>query len=318
MVPDITPMRPGGIAIRDCTLREGRDVPGVDFSIEQTLAVARMLAKAGVPEAEIVAPGRVRQDLEPASRVRAEGIPLRTSGLVYASRPQCREEIDALSACVDRVDLLMPVADGRAPHDRGTKKRLLLDALRYAQAHPVAVGVGFPNATQVDPEFVLEMCVACAEGGATRIVIYDTNGSADPVAIDGLIRRLASRIEVPLFFHAHNDLGLATANAFAAARAGAAGLDVTVNGIGDRAGNASLEQVAMVLHLRGFQTGIALDTLRALSDAVARECGIAVSKLAPVVGEFVATHKAPGHLEAPGLFEAFDAALVGLTRRFDG
>ena len=125
---------------------------------------------------------------------------------------------------------------------------------------------------------------------------------------------MKAHIGVPVFFHGHNDLGLAAANAFAAVRAGADGLDVTVNGLGDRAGNASLEQVAMILHLRGIRTGIRLETLTRLSGAVGRESGIAVSPLAPVVGAFVATHKSPGHLEIPELFEAFDPALVGVRR----
>jgi homocitrate synthase NifV len=122
---------------------------------------------------------------------------------------------------------------------------------------------------------------------------------------------------IEIFFHAHNDLGLATANALAAVRAGASGLDLTVNGLGDRAGNASLEQVVLGLHLRGYPTGIALDRLRALSEVVARESGVDVSKQAPVVGEFIVRHKSPSHLEHSDLFETFDPNLLGIERSLE-
>jgi isopropylmalate/homocitrate/citramalate synthase len=94
-------------------------------------------------------------------------------------------------------------------------------------------------------------------------------------------------------------------------------LDVTVNGLGDRAGNAPLEQVALALRLGGFETGVALRNLRTMSETVAKESGVQVSKLAPVVGEFVALHKSPSHLMDPDLFEAFDPKLVGIERKLD-
>ena len=120
-----------------------------------------------------------------------------------------------------------------------------------------------------------------------------------------------------ILFHGHNDLGMATANSLAAVQAGADALDVTVNGLGDRAGNAALEQVALALHLRRFDTGISLGSLRSMSRAVERESGVALSRLAPVVGEFVFQHKSHSHLCMPELFEAFDPALVHDERKID-
>jgi homocitrate synthase NifV len=309
--------RSSKIVIRDSTLREGLDVPGVCFSTEQKLRIAKLLDQAEVPEIEVVAPGKVFEDLEFAGRLKAKGLRIRTSGLVYAYGPRCREEVDAVSGCLDRLDLLMPVSERRKPYDRSAKKSLLLEMLAFSRQRPSAVGVGFPHSTQTAPEFLLEISQESADQGAERIVLYDTNGSSDPFAVYDLIGRLKEHLKVPLFFHAHNDLGLATANSMAAARAGVDGLDATVNGLGDRAGNASLEQVVMALHLKGFQTGISLDTLRLLPKTVEQESGIEVSRLAPIVGEFVATHKSPGHLEIPELFEAFDPCLVGLRRRID-
>ena len=308
---------PREIVIRDSTLREGLDVPGVAFTTEQRLAIARLLDHANVPEIEIVSPGKVFEDLEFARRLQAEGLRIRTSGLVYSSRPRCREEVAAISGCLDRLDLVMPVSEKRKPYDRAAKTSVLLDALDQSLKHLSHVGVGFPHATQADPEFLLEISRESVKKGAKRVVVYDTNGSADPFAIHDLIRCVKENLDVPVFFHAHNDLGMATANSLAAARAGADGLDATVNGLGDRAGNAPLEQVVMSLHLKGFQTGISLEALKRLSDTVARESGVEVSMLAPIVGAYVATHKSPGHLEIPELFEAFEPSLVGLRRKID-
>jgi homocitrate synthase NifV len=306
------------IAIRDCTLREGRDVPGVEFSIEQCLTIARALAEAGVTEIELVAPARIAEDLPAAARLRSEGLPLTISGLVYAARPDGYDAIRQVTDTAGRCDLLMPLADQRAPRDRAAKRRLLQAALDRAASDGVAAGAGFPNATQVEPAFVLEMCEAAVAAGADRLTVYDTNGSADPFGVLDLFRSVSATVAVPVFFHGHNDLGLAVANAYAAVRGGAHGLDVTVNGIGDRAGNASLEQVAMLLHLRGFDTGIALAALAALSARVAAGSGVPVPALAPIVGAFVATHKSAGHMEALEVFEAFDVALVGLERKTTG
>jgi len=303
------------VHLRDSTLREGQDVPGVDFSEEQKIGIARLLDRAGVPEIEIVAPGRVFQDVEFAKRLKTETLRSKVSGLVFASSSRCEEEAETVCRWLDNLDLLMPVSELRKPCDRSVKTKLLLDALEYSLHFPAAVGVGFPHSTQTSAEFLLELSRKCEDKGAKRILIYDTNGSSDPFAIYDLIKSLKVHIRAPLFFHAHNDLGLATANSLAAVLAGADGLDATVNGLGDRAGNASLEQIAMILHLRGLETGVSLDILKQLSETVARESGIQMSGLAPVVGEFVATHKSLGHLEIPALFEAFDPSLIGMERK---
>jgi homocitrate synthase NifV len=118
-----------------------------------------------------------------------------------------------------------------------------------------------------------------------------------------------------LFFHGHNDLGMATANSLAAVLGGADGLDVTVNGLGDRAGNTALEQIAGALYVKGYDTGLVLDGVRELCRKVAEESGLPISQLAPVVGEYVYWHRSPSHLSTPGLFEAIDPWLFGSSRK---
>jgi len=304
--------------IRDSTLREGEDVVGVNFSLEKKLKIAKILEKAQVPEIEVVAPGKVFKDLEFVKRLKEDGLQIRTSGLVYAYHPQCQEEIEEMSRSLNRFDLLMPVSPKRKPYDRSSKINQLLKALAFSFHHLADVGVGFPHSTQTEIDFLLEISLESAKRGAKRITIYDTNGSSDPLSIYDLINQLKRGTNVPLFFHGHNDLGLATANSLTAVYAGADGLDVTINGLGDRAGNASLEQVVLNLYVKGFDTGIVLRDLGKLSKIVEEESGVKVFKLAPVVGENIFIHKSPSHLENPELFEAFDPELIGSKRKRSG
>ncbi len=305
------------IILRDSTLREGLDTPNVRFSIEQKLRIARRLDQSKVAEAEVVAPSRVEHDLLFVRQLRELGFRFRSSGLVYAYRPDCQVECKAAGQHLDRFDLLMPVSPHREPCSRHAKIKTLREAIaRALQCHD-DVGAGFPHATQVDYDFLRDIACEAVSQGARRVTIYDTNGSSDPFSVYERIAALRKEIHVSILFHAHNDLGLATANSLAAVQAGADALDVTVNGLGDRAGNASLEQVAVALHLRQYDPGIALHYLRSLSQTVERESGVALSGLAPIVGEFIFRHKSPSHLDIPELFEAFDPKIVCNERSFE-
>jgi homocitrate synthase NifV len=302
------------VLLKDSTLREGLDTPGVGFTTEEKMKIAELLDRAGVQEIEIVAPGFVIEDVAFAELLREKRLKTRTSGLIYAYKPDCGKEIEKAGMSLDRFDLLMPVSERRRPKDREEKVQLLLSALAEAKGSQAEVGVGFPHSTQTDVEFLLEIAGECLRQGAQRVTVYDTNGSADPFEIYNLITRLRKELGSSLCFHGHNDLGLAAANSLAAAYAGADVLDVTINGLGDRAGNASLEQVAMALYLKGVDTGVTLQDVKLLSRTVAQASGVMVPKLAPVVGAYCFCHKSPGHLDFPGLFEAFDPALVGAGR----
>lgn len=302
------------VIIKDSTLREGLDVPDVDFSLEQKLKFSKLLDRAKVAEIEIVAPGKVEKDLTFAKVFKEEGLQIKTSGLIYAYRSLCREQIEKVSGCLDRFDLLMPVSLKRKPYDREAKIACLLSELDYSLECQPDVGVGFPHSTQTETEFLVEISKEAEKSGAKRVTLYDTNGSADPFTVYGLVKQLKEHVHVPLFFHGHNDLGLATANSLSAVYAGADGLDVTVNGLGDRAGNASLEQVVMCLHLKGIHAGIIPQDLRMLSRCIEKESGVEVHRLSPIVGEDVFCHKSPAHLKNPELFEPFDPRLIGSER----
>jgi len=308
----------GAVILRDSTLREGLDTPAVSFSLAARRRIVAALAAAGVAEAEIVAPSRVGADLHLAEQLVAAHRGLRTSGLVYGNRPECPAEIESATRVLDHVDVLMPLSTQRAPHAVGEKIALLVERLTPWAGRRVDIGAGFPHATQAPPDLVLEIAQRAVAAGARRITVYDTNGSADPFSVQHLVSALVAKLAVPVFFHAHNDFGLATANAFAAVRAGATGLDVTANGLGDRAGNASLEQITLLLQARGWSTGVDVAALPRLSRLVERLSGVPLSKLAPVVGEYVFAHKSPSHLYVPTEFEAFAPELIGRRRRIEG
>ena len=302
------------VILKDSTLREGLDTPNVKFTLAEKLKIAKLLDKANVPEIEIVAPSHVLGDLEFVKRLKEERLKIRTSGLIYAYKPGCEREIEEASRCLDRLDVLMPVSERRMPSHRDDKIRCLLNVLGHALRFGADVGVGFPHATQTDVEVLLEIGKESVRNGAQRVTVYDTNGSSDPFEIYNLMKRLRGGLGVALCFHGHNDLGLATANSLSAVYAGADALDVTINGLGDRAGNASLEQVVLGLYLKGIGTGVVLKDLPLLSKTVEEASNIPVSKLAPVLGEYVFCHKSPSHLEIPQLFEAFDPAIIGTVR----
>jgi homocitrate synthase NifV len=191
---------------------------------------------------------------------------------------------------------------------------MLAEAIERSRGDGAVIGAGLPHASQVEPEVVVEIAARAAAAGAARLILYDTNGSAEPFEVAALVTAVRDAVTVPIYFHGHNDLGLAVANAWAAVRAGAAGADVTLTGLGDRAGNASLEQLAMLLHLRGIETGLDVSRLPAACRLVEEVSGVAVSKLAPVVGEYAFDHRSPAHLDVPTEFEAFDPTLVGSAR----
>jgi homocitrate synthase NifV len=303
------------IRFRDATLREGLDTPGVCFSTEQRVRIARALEAAGVREAEVVAPSRVLADLEVVRELKRMGLKLKLSGLIYSAAKECANEIQESALALDRFDLLMPLSRKRAPAEPTEKEKVLLQAVEAASKVRCDFGVGFPHAFQADEAFVMDLAEEAVRRGGRRVTLYDTNGSVDARTVQRLVGQIKTRVNSELFFHGHNDLGMATANSLAAVREGADGLDVTVNGLGDRAGNAALEQVAAVLYAKGYESELALAEIRQLCATVANESGVAISKLAPVVGEYVYWHRSPSHLSVPGLFEAIDPELFGSSRK---
>ena len=317
------------LLIRDSTLREGLELPGVELSLAQKLRVAQMLAQMQVPELEIGMPYGIRSCLPLAASIKSRGLKIRTSALVLAYRASYKEEIDiAAASSLDRVELLIPTSDTLLnlkdyyKIEKSGLPGLLQEALAYAKKRRVEVGLGFVDATRTDLDFLVRLMREGRKAGADRVILYDTVGVATPALMTAMVSGAKRKCPLPIIVHCHNDFGLATANTLAGLAAGAAGADVVANGLGDRGGNAPLEEVVLALEiLQRVRTGLRLEKMTALSQLVEDLSGISKCRVKPVVGEFTFLHSPVQHIRnaASGNrrgFEPYAPEVIGAVRKF--
>jgi methanogen homocitrate synthase len=315
------PKLPEKITIYDSTLRDGEQMPGVHFTPEQKISIATKLDEIGVQQIEAGFPAVSDEERRTVKQVARLSI---DADVICLART-LSSDIDAAADCdVDMVLLFIATSDIHLNYKlRMTREEVLervVNSLDYAHALGLKASLSTEDSTRSDINFMLKVYEASEKSHAARLGITDTLGCAGPPAISYLVRKIREHTKTPISAHLHNDFGLAVANSIAALSSGAEAITTTVGGLGERAGNVPLEQLAMVLkHLYKKDIGIKMEELTELSRMVFSYAKQPIPANQPWVGANAFSHESGIHVAAvlncPMTYECIDPEEVGNRRK---
>jgi homocitrate synthase NifV len=302
--------------IIDTTLRDGEQAPGVVFNPHEKKRIAQLLAETGIDEIEVGYPAISQAEREVIREIATMKLPVRLTAWARANMA----DIELAASCgTGAVHISFPASRlymELMHKEYGWIQEQLHALVSKARELFDFVSVGGQDATRSDIDFLRRFMLDAEAAGAERLRIADTVGIATPVSVMALGAALRKCSPLPLEFHAHNDLGMATANAFTALGAGFEAVSVSVTGLGERAGNAALEELAMALALsESFEIRIDTSNLSRLCDAVASASGRPIQEQKPVVGRSAFQHESGIHcaalLQDPLSYQPFLPSRVG-------
>lgn len=309
------------LTIVDTTLRDGEQTAGVVFSNQEKLRIARLLDEVGVHQIEAGIPVMGGNEQQAIRDIVKLGL---KASIMGWNRPVIKDIEASLECGCDAVAISISTSDIHIEHKLKTSRGAVLDkmvqAVEFARKHVDYISVNAEDASRSEMNYLVEFATEAKKAGANRVRYCDTIGILDPFTTYERVKTLIDRAGIDVEMHTHNDFGMATANALAGVKAGASFIGVTVNGLGERAGNAAMEEVVMALkHIMQTDLNFATERFVELSEYVSRASGRLLPPWKAIVGSNMFAHEsgihADGALKHPQTYEVFRPEEVGLERQ---